>query len=147
MNQYARVFGEYARYTWGLTNTSAELLELDTGPLDKPGYYVGADVSAPVTRDMRVGTVVTHEELSRDDSLIALLDLEGSDVRLGEKERSTAVRVYADFKNAVTVALTYNDHSNPYRWVSGIEPIAGPNPEASNSGSNKWGLIVRFRLQ
>ncbi|HAK55283.1 MAG: hypothetical protein QF463_15605 [Vicinamibacterales bacterium] len=147
VNEYARVFGEYARYTWGLTETSAELLGLDTGPLDKPGYYVGADLSAPLTSNMRVGTVFTREELSRDDSLIALLDLEGSEVRLGRKERSTAVRVYADFRNAVTVALTYNDHSNPYRWVSGIEPIAGPNPEASISGSNKWGLIVRFRLQ
>ena len=147
LNDYARVFGEYAHYTWGLTETSAELLELDTGPLDKPGYYAGAELSAPLTPHVRVGTVITREELTRDDSLIAMLGLEGFDVRLGKKERSTAYRVYADFSSRVAVALTWNDHSNPYRWVSGIEPIAGANPDAANSGSIKWGLIVRFRLQ
>ncbi len=147
LSDFARVFGEYARYTWGLTETSAELLGLETGPIDKPGYYVGADLSAPVTRSVRVGTVITREELTRDDSLISFLGLQGFDVRLGKKERSTAYRFYADFSDRVTVALVRNDHSNPYRFVSGIEPIAGANPDAASSGSDKWGLVVRFRLQ
>ena len=147
VNDLARVFGEYAEYTWGLTDTSAQLLGLDAAPIDKPGYYVGADVSAPVSRSVRVGTVITREELTRDDSLIAYLGLQGFDVELGKKERSTAYRFYADFSDRVTVALIRNDHSNPYRWVSGIEPIAGANPDAANSGSDKWGLVVRFRLQ
>lgn len=146
VNRFARVFGEYADYTWGLTETSAQLLDLDTGPIDKPGYYVGADLSAPVTRRAKVGTVITHEELTRDDSLISLLGLQGFHVESGKKERSTAYRFYADFSNRITVALIMNDHSNPYRWVSGIEPVAGANPDAANNGSDKWGLVVRFRL-
>ena len=147
VNDFARVFGEYAGYTWGLTDTSAQLLGLDAGPIDKPGYYAGTDVSAPVSRSVRVGTVITREELTRDDSLIAYLGLQGFDVELGKKERSTAYRFYAKFSDRVTVALIKNDHSNSYRWVSGIEPIAGVNPDAANSGSDKWGLVVRFRLQ
>jgi hypothetical protein len=147
VNDFARVFGEYARYTWGLTETSAQLLGLDTGPLAKPGYYVGTELSAPITGNVRVGTVITHEALSRDDSLISYLSLQGFDVTLGEKERSTAYRVYADFSDRVTVALLRNNHSNPYLWVSGIEPVLGANPDAANSGSDKWGLVVRFRVQ
>ncbi len=147
LSDFARVFGEYARYTWGLTETSAELLGLDTGPIDKPGYYAGAELSAPLTPSVKVGTVITREELTRDDSLISFLGLQGFDVRLGKKERSTAYRFYADFSDRVTVAVIRNDHSNPYRFVSGIEPIAGANPDAASSGSDKWGLVVRFRLQ
>ena len=147
MNDFAKIFGEYARYTWGLTKTSAQLLELDTGPIAKPGYYLGTDLSVPVTGSVRVGTVITHEELSRDDSLISFLSLQGFDVTLGERELSTAYRVYADFGDRVTVALLKNSHSNPYRWVSGIEPILGASPGAANRGSDKWGLVVRFRLQ
>ena len=147
VNDFAKIFGEYARYTWGLTKTSAQLLELDTGPIAKPGYYLGTDLSVPVTGSVRVGTVITHEELSRDDSLISFLSLQGFDVTLGERELSTAYRVYADFGDRVTVALLKNSHSNPYRWVSGIEPILGASPGAANRGSDKWGLVVRFRLQ
>ena len=36
------VFGEYARYVWGPTETSAEMLGVDAEPIDKPGYYFGA---------------------------------------------------------------------------------------------------------
>ena len=147
VNDFARIFGEYARYTWGLTETSAQLLGLDTGPLPKPGYYVGTDLSAPITGNVRAGTVITHEALSRDDALISYLSLQGFDVTLGEKERSTAYRVYADFSDRVTVALLRNNHTNPYLWVSGIEPVLGANPDAANSGSDKWGLVVRFRIQ
>jgi len=147
VNDFARIFGEYARYTWGVTESSAQLLGLDTGPLPKPGYYVGTDLSAPITGNVRVGTVITHEALSRDDSLISYLSLQGFDVTLGEMERSTAYRGYADFSDRVTVALLRNNHSNPYLLVSGIEPVLGANPDAANSGSDKWGLVVRFRVQ
>ena len=146
-NAFARVFAEYARYTWGLTDTSAQLLELDMGSINKPGYYVGTDLSAPITRGVRVGTVVTREELLRDDSLISYLAIQGFDVALGKMERSTAYRFYAEFSDRVTVAVIRNDHSNPYLWVSGIEPIRGVNRDAANKGSDKWGLVFRFRLQ
>ncbi|MCH7663795.1 MAG: hypothetical protein IH859_08000 [Chloroflexi bacterium] len=147
VNQYARVFGEYARYTWGLTRTSAEMLGLDTRPINKPGYYVGADLSVPITEKVRLGAVITREELTRDDSLISFLSQNGYDVQLGKKERSTVYRFYANISDVVTVAVIRNELSNPYAWVSGIEPIAGPNPGAANNGSNKWGLIVSFKVQ
>ena len=147
VNDFARLFGEYARYTWGLTETSARLLALETGPIAKPGYYLGADLSVPVAGRLRVGTVITREELSRDDSLISYLSLQGFDVAMGSHERSTAYRVYVDFSERVTVALIRNTHSNPYRWVSGIEPVLGAHSGAANTGSNKWGLVFRVRLQ
>ena len=146
-SDFARVFGEYARYTWGLTETSAQLLALDTGAIDKTGYYAGADVSAPISRTVRVGTIITREALTRDDSLLSYLSLQGFDVTLGKKERSTTYRFYADFRARVTMAVIRNNHSNPYRWVSGIEPIPGPGPNAADNTSPKWGLVVRFRLQ
>ena len=145
-NRFARVFGEYAHYTWGLTPTSAQLLDLATGPLDKPGYYVGAELSVPIWTG-RLGVVATRERLRRDDSLIAYLGLQGFDVALGREERATAWRFFADIAPRVTVAVVRNDHENPYPWVSGIEPIAGPNTGAAHTGSNKWGLVIRYRLR
>ena len=147
VSEAIRVFGEYTRYRWGLTDTSAQLLDLDIGAISKPGYYIGTDVSAPVAHGVRVGTTITREELTRDDSLISYLSLQGFDVALGTKERSAAFRLYADFSDKVTIAVIRNNHTNPYLWVSGIEPILGPSPGSANTGSDKWGLVVRLRVQ
>ena len=147
LSDFIRVFGEHAKYTWGLTKTSAEMLELDMGAVDKSGYYFGTDVFTKITQNVRAGTTITRERLTRDDSLISYLALQGFDVKLGEDERSTAYRFYADFGERVTVAIIKNSHSNPYLWVSGIEPMVDPNPDVAHTGSDKWGLVVRFRLQ
>jgi hypothetical protein len=144
-NQFVRVFSEYAHYTWGPTRTSAEMLGFNTEPIEKPGYYVGADLSVPITDKVRVGTVITREELSRDDSLVSFLSQSGYNVQMGRKERSTVYRFYADISDMVTVGIIRNNLSNPYAWVSGIEPMVGPNPGAANSGNDKWGLVVMFR--
>lgn len=36
--------------------------------------------------------------------------------------------------------------SNPFPWVSGIDPIDGPRA-FTGRGTDKWGLVVRFNLE
>ena len=145
--RYVGLFGEYASYTWGLTETSAELLGFkDTSPVKKQGYYAGVDLSYPVAKAARVGIVTTREELSRDDALVRLLAGQGLyGVRLGEKERSTVYRLYVDFNRYVTAALYMNNLDNPFPWISGITAVSGPKA-FQEPDSNKWGLAVRFTL-
>jgi len=144
-----RVLGEYASYTWGPTDTSADMLGLPPGAVVKDGYYAGGDVAYQMTRQLRVGMNATREELSRDDSLIKFLAVQGLyDVALGRKERSTVWRFYADIGRMVTIGFYRNNLDNPFPWVSGIVPIEGPNAfGAWGRGNDKWGLIVRFRLE
>lgn len=142
------VFGEYASYTWGLTQTSAELIGLeDTDPVRKNGYYGGVDLSVPLGDSLRIGTTVTREELDRDDSLIKYLALQGlHGVTMGEKERSTVLRVYLTFSRHVTIGAYRNVLDNPFPWVSGIVPVEGPRA-FDGRGDNKWGIVVRFALE
>ena len=144
-----RAFGEYARYTWGPTDTSADLLGLPRGAVQKDGYYAGADVSYRVARDLRIGANATREELSRDDGLIKYLAALGFyRVSLGEKERSLVWRFYVDVSRMVTVGYYRNSLDNPFPWVSGIVPVEGANAYGSwGRGNDKWGLVVRFALQ
>ncbi len=144
-----RVFGEYASYTWGPTDTSADMLGLPRGAVTKDGYYAGGDVAYQVTRQLRVGVNATREELSRDDSLVRFLAMQGLyDVALGKKERSLVWRLRADIGRMVTVGLYRNSLDNPFPWVSGIVPIEGPNAfGAWGRGNDKWGLVVQFRLE
>jgi hypothetical protein len=139
------VFGEYARYTWGPTATSAEMLGFDQEPIDKPGYYVGAELAYPVTPTVTVGTAFTREELSRDDSLIKYLDANNLfDVEMGKKDRGTTVRVFVRVRNIVTAGLYWVDVSNPYPWVSGSWPVAGPNAFTGRT-PDRYGLVVSVR--
>ena len=143
--KYAKVFGEYASYTWGLTQTSAELLGFkDTRAVEKRGYYVGADLSYPMTEAVRVGTVITREELSRDDALVKLLAAQGLfDVSMGKKERSTVYRLYGEFNRYVTVGIYWNRLDNPFPWISGMTAVSGPKAYQEPS-TNKWGIAVRL---
>lgn len=146
-HQDIAVFAEKANYTWGLMKTSAELLGLDQAPVKKDGYYVGADVSHAIARNVRVGTIVTREELSRDDALVKYMSELGLyRAALGKKERSTAVRVYADIAKAVRVGVYRNDLDNPFPQLSGIQPVAGENA-FKGRGNDKWGVVVRLILQ
>jgi len=145
--KYLTVFGEGVRYTWGLMRTSAELLGLDPAPVEKNGYYVGAEASYPITKTIRVGTVITREELSRDDALIKYLAGQGLyNVTMGRKERSMVLRFYADISNTVRVGVYRNDLSNPFPWVSGIAPVSGQRAYQGR-GNDKYGVTVQFRLQ
>ena len=122
------VFGQYARYKWGLRDTSAELLPAaGLSPIYKDGVNFGLDLSAPLPRIKgRVGVVAVREELDRDDSLVATLALAGLfGVKLGEKERTTIVKVYAEF-GPLTAYFAYNDLDNPFPAASAIVPISGP---------------------
>jgi hypothetical protein len=145
--RYVELFGELARYKWGLRDTSIGLLPgpPTKTPIFKEGYYVGADVRVPLKRPRgALGVVVTREELDRDDSLVAFMaarDLLG--VTLGKKERSTIVKVYAD-TDYVSLFFFRNSLSNPFPQASAIVPISGPFAFMS-SGDSKLGFGFRLR--
>jgi hypothetical protein len=48
VHPWAAVFGEYARYVWGPTETSADLLGVDRAAIEKPGYYIGGTFEVPI---------------------------------------------------------------------------------------------------
>ena len=142
---WVSAFGEYARYVWGPTETSAQLVGVDTESIDKPGYYAGARIEVPLSSKLRVGTTFTHEEISRDDSLVKYLAAnELFDVEMGKKDRGTVLRVYADVARLVTVGLFWADVSNPFPWVSGAWPVAGPRAFTGRA-PDKYGLTVIVR--
>ena len=146
--QYASVFGEFARYTWGLPETTADLLGLDSTPLHKDGYYVGGKLSYPIFRQITIGTVVIREELSRDDSLVQFMAQQGRfGVRLGKWERASVYRFYVDISDLVQVGVYRNNLSNPYPWLSGIVPVDGERAFDLGRGSNKWGVTIAFQLR
>jgi hypothetical protein len=140
------IFGEYAHYQWGLSDTSNRQLPGPPPPAPrfKDGYYLGADLSLPLPRSWgKLGVVVTREELDRDDSLIAYLAARSMlGVSLGKKERSTIVKVYAEL-GKVTAFFFYNDLENPFPQVSAIVPISGPLAFGPSANS-KVGIGLRF---
>ncbi len=141
-----RAFAEYAAYTWGPTDTSADMLGLPRGAVQKNGYYAGGGASYQVARAVRIGVNATREELSRDDALIQYLAHQGLyGVTLGKKERSFVWRFYADIDGVLTVGYYRNSLDNPFPWVSGIVPVEGSNAYGSwGRGNDKWGVVVRF---
>jgi len=125
---WASVFGEYAKYKWGPTLTSGELVGLpDLDAIDKPGYFMGAMLDAPIGGKIRVGGSVVREELTRDDSLIQYLELNNLyGVTMGKKDRALVVRGFVDVNRLVNVSFFWMDVSNPFPWVSGSWPVTGP---------------------
>ena len=125
---WASVFGEYAKYKWGPTVTSGELVGIPTlGPIEKPGYYMGAQIDAPVTSRVHVGASITREELTRDDSLIQYLYLNNLyGVSMGKKDRALIARGFIDLNRLVNVSFFWMDVSNPFPWASGSWPVSGP---------------------
>jgi hypothetical protein len=139
------VFGEYARYVWGPTDSSAEMLGIEPDAIEKPGYYVGATFEAPVTSNTRAGVTVTREEISRDDSLIKYLQLNGLyGVEMGKKDRGTIARFYVDVSRLVTFGVFWADISNPYPWVSGSWPVSGPRAFTGRA-PDRYGVTVVVR--
>ena len=104
---WASVFGEYAKYKWGPTLTSGELIGIpDLAGIDKAGYFMGAQLERPVTGQVRVGGSVVREELSRDDSMIQYLSLNGLyGVSMGKKDRQLIVRGFVDINRLVNVSF------------------------------------------
>ena len=146
--RYASVFGELARFTWGLPETSADLLGFGYAPLHKDGYYVGGELFYPLSGQLTIGIVVTREELSRDDSLVQLMAQQGRfGVRLGKWERASVYRFYLGVSDLVRVGVYRNNLSNPYPWLSGIVPVDGEGAFGRLRGSNKWGVTLAFQLR
>ena len=142
---WATLFGEYARYKWGPTATSAELVGFDSDAIEKPGYYFGARVELPIRDRVRAGVTVSREELSRDDSLVKYLSTFGLyGVEMGKKDRGTIARFYVDVSRLVTVGLFWADVSNPYPWISGSWPVQGPRAFTGRA-PDKYGLTVVVR--
>ena len=145
VHPWLSIFGEYARYVWGPTETSADLLGISFDPIEKPGYYVGGTLEVPVTGRTRVGATITREELSRDDSLVNFLALHGLyGVTTGKKDRGTIARFYVDVSRLVTVGLFWADISNPYPWISGSWPVTGPRAFTGRA-PDRYGIAVVAR--
>ncbi len=96
---------------------------------------------------MRAGVTVTREEISRDDSLVKyprdFSNLFG--VEMGRKDRGTIARFYVDVSRLVTVGLFWSDMSNPYPWISGSWPVAGPRAFTGSGRQINTGLTVVVR--
>ena len=97
------------------------------GPIEKPGYYMGAQIAKPVTSRVHVGASITREELTRDDSLIQYLHLNNLyGVTMGKKDRALIARGFIDVNRLVNVSFFWMDVSNPFPWASGSWPVSGP---------------------
>jgi len=126
--KWVSAFAEYAKYKWGPTITSGELVGIPTlGPIEKPGYFMGAQFEAPVGGQIHVGGSITREEITRDDSLIQYLSLNHLyDVSMGKKDRNLIARGFVDVNRLVNVNFFWVDVSNPFPWASASWPVAGP---------------------
>ncbi len=126
--RWLSAFAEYAKYKWGPTITSGELVGIaPLGPIDKPGYYMGVQLDAPVSSKVHVGGSITREELTRDDSLIQYLTLNNLyGVSMGKKDRALIARGFIDVNRLVNVSFFWMDVSNPFPWASGSWPVSGP---------------------
>ena len=141
----AWIFGEYARYVWGPTPSSAELVGIDPEPIVKPGYYIGGTFELPLGSRVRAGVTATREEISRDDSLVKYLafnNLYG--VAMDRNDRGTVVRAYIDVARLVTVGGFWADVSNPFPWISGSWPVSGPTAFTGRA-PDRYGLTVLVR--
>jgi hypothetical protein len=123
------------------------MLGFDEDPIDKAGYYIGGTFELPVTDRVRAGVTFTREELSRDDSLVKYLALNGLyGVEMGKKDRGTIARFYVDVARLVTFGLFWADIVNPYPWVSGSWPVAGPRAFTGRT-PDRYGLAVVVRTR
>jgi hypothetical protein len=125
--RFGRVFGEYARYVWGPTATSALLVGADPAPIKKNGYYVGGEVTYPLPKRLTLGANLTREELSRDDSLVKYLAARGLyNVAMGKKGRDTVFRFRAEVGGHITAGVYRMWLDNPFPQASGITAVEGP---------------------
>ena len=141
-----QLMGEWARYTWGPTESSAEMVGVNWSAITKQGYWFSAQSHVPLTPALTLGGSVTHEEIDRADSLISWLSAQGLfGVTQGRKDRMTAVRVYLDLWKSTRVGIYKTFDSNPFPQVSGIWPL-DLNHRDSLSNTGKYGLVVRLTI-
>ncbi len=143
-----RVYGEYARYTWGIAATSAQLLPgpAVVTPVEKPGYYIGLDVMSPKTPLGTWKGTFLREELSRDDSLVAFAAANRMfGVSLGKRERTTILKVETEVMDNLSLYGFWSDVSNPFPELSALKPISGAGSDIVPSG-RRYGFGVRLRM-
>ena len=141
-----QLMGEWARYTWGPTESSAEMVGVPWSAIAKQGYWFSAQGHVPITPAVSLGGSVTHEEIGRADSLISWLSAQGLyGVTEGENDRMTAVRVFVDLWKHTRVGIYKTFDSNPFPQVSGIWPL-DLNHRDSLSNTGKYGLVVRLTI-
>ena len=140
------IFSEYAKYKWGPTLTSGELVGIPAiEPIEKPGYYMGAQLDVPVSSRVRIGGSITREELMRDDSLIQYLELNRLyGVTMGKKDRQLIARGFVEINRLVNVSFFWMDVSNPFPWVSGSWPVTGPTAFTGRA-PDRVGVTVTVR--
>jgi hypothetical protein len=143
---WASAFAEYAKYKWGPTPTSGELVGIpQLSPIEKPGYYVGAMLEAPVTSRLHLGASVMREEITRDDSLIQYLTLNRLyGVSMGKKDRQLIVHGFVDIARLIKFSYFWMDVSNPFPWASGSWPVSGP-VAFSGREPDRYGLLLSVR--
>jgi hypothetical protein len=138
--------GEWARYTWGPTASSAEMLGVNWSTITKQGYWFTAQGHMPLTATATLGASVTREQVDRADSLVQFLAANGLlGVTTGKKDELTAVRVYLDLWTRARVAFYKTFDTNPFPQISGIRPIAGPDRD-SLSSTEKYGIVLRLTV-
>ncbi len=143
---YLRLMGEWARYVWGPTRTSAELVGADPDPIIKRGFWVSAQSRVPVTPALAIGGSVTREVADRADSLIRWLATRGLyGVTEGRSDRMTALRVYVDLWEHTRIGFYKTFDANPFPQASGIWPVVGAN-EDSLTSTEKYGVVVRLTI-
>jgi len=143
---WASVFAEYAKYRWGPTLTSGELVGIPSlDAIEKPGYYMGAQLEAPVAGKIHVGGSIIREEITRDDSMIQYLTLNNLyGVSMGKKDRQLMARGFIDVNRLVTVSFFWVDVSNPFPWVSASWPVSGPTAFTGRE-PDRFGVTVTVR--
>lgn len=145
--RYVRLLGEWARYEWGPTATSAEMIGVDQAPIEKAGYWVTAEAWAPVLGDVTIGASVTREEVDRADSLVKFMAAEGLyGIETGRKDRLLVTRLFADIGPWVRVTAFRTDDSNAYPWLSGMWPVAGERAFTGRD-PDKYGVMLRVRVR
>jgi hypothetical protein len=143
---YLQLMGEWARYTWGPTKTSAELVGVNWSSIVKQGYWFSAQSHVPISTAVTLGGSLTREEVDRADSLITWLAAAGlHGVTEGRKDRMTAVRVFVDLWKHTRLGFYKTFDSNPFPQASGIWPVIGERKD-SLSSTEKYGVVVRMTL-
>ena len=148
VNQYVRGFGEYARYVSGLPDTSAELIHEAPERVIKRGYYAGGEATIPLPKQWEARVSFTHENLSRNDSLVWYMESLGLyNVHLGASTRSNIVRFSVKPVPGVELGAYWNHLVNPYPWLSGIVPVSGENAfRDTGEGRAKYGMVFRVQI-
>ena len=140
-----RVMGEYARYTWGPTRTSAEMLGVDTGAVIKTGYWIGAEVTQPTRplaghrREHRARGGRSGRRPDQDPRLARHLRRRRGQDRSDDRHPGLSRRLGP---RSHRLLLQHRRESLPL----GLRDLPRRGPERlPRRDLNRWGIVVRVR--